>query len=44
LRFGVACGAESTHHFGAGIVDPAQVQRLLGVVESQTLEMSPELG
>jgi 1-phosphofructokinase family hexose kinase len=44
LRFGVACGAESTHHFGAGILDPGQVERLLGVVESQTLEMSPELG
>jgi 1-phosphofructokinase/tagatose 6-phosphate kinase len=44
LRFGVACGAESTHHFGAGILDPAQVERLLGVVDSQALEMSPELG
>ncbi len=42
LRFGVACGAESTHHFGAGILDPGQVERLLGVVESEPLEMSPE--
>ena len=24
LRFGVACGAESTQHFGAGLVDPAR--------------------
>jgi 1-phosphofructokinase family hexose kinase len=44
LRFGVACGAESTHHFGAGILDPAQVERLLGVVESETFEMSAEIG
>jgi len=44
LRFGVACGAESTHHFGAGILDPAQVDRLLGVVESETFEMSAEIG
>ncbi len=33
LRFGVACGAESTQHFGAGILDPARVERLLGEVE-----------
>jgi 1-phosphofructokinase family hexose kinase len=44
LRFGVACGAESTHHFGAGILDPAQVERLLGVVESETFVMSAGLG
>jgi fructose-1-phosphate kinase PfkB-like protein len=44
LRFGVACGAESTHHFGAGILDPGQVERLLGGVESETLEMPAEIG
>ena len=32
LRYGVACGAESTQHFGAGAVDPAHVGRLLGEV------------
>lgn len=33
LRFGVACGAESTQHIGAGIIDPVSVERLLdGVV------------
>ncbi len=32
LAFGVACGSESTQHLGAGIVDPAQVERLLGEV------------
>jgi 1-phosphofructokinase family hexose kinase len=44
LRFGVACGAESTHHFGAGILDPAQVERLLGVVESETFVMRAGIG
>jgi 1-phosphofructokinase family hexose kinase len=44
LRFGVACGAESTRHFGAGILDPAQVDRLLGGVESETLEIPAEIG
>ena len=32
LAYGVACGAESTQHFGAGIVDRNQVERLLGEV------------
>ena len=27
LRFGVACGAESTQHFGAGVVDQREVER-----------------
>ena len=33
LAFGVACGAESTQHLGAGLVDPDRVERLLGEVE-----------
>ena len=33
LAFGVACGAESTQHLGAGLVDPERVDRLLGEVE-----------
>jgi 1-phosphofructokinase family hexose kinase len=33
LAFGVACGAESTQHLGAGLVDPERVERLLGEVE-----------
>jgi 1-phosphofructokinase/tagatose 6-phosphate kinase len=33
LRYGVACGAESTAHLGAGLVDPERVERLLGDVE-----------
>jgi 1-phosphofructokinase/tagatose 6-phosphate kinase len=32
LRHGVACGAESTQHIGAGILDPARVERLLDAV------------
>jgi 1-phosphofructokinase/tagatose 6-phosphate kinase len=44
LRFGVACGAESTQHFGAGIIDPARVERLLGEVESERLEIGAEIG
>ena len=28
LRFAVACGAESTQHFGAGVVDLREVERL----------------
>lgn len=29
LAYGVACGAESTQHFGAGSLDPSEVERLL---------------
>src|SRR5918998_780968 len=28
LAYGVACGAESTQHLGAGLIDPDRVQRL----------------
>jgi 1-phosphofructokinase family hexose kinase len=38
LRFAVACGAESTQHFGAGSIDPAEIERLLPGVESRQLE------
>jgi 1-phosphofructokinase/tagatose 6-phosphate kinase len=43
LRFAVACGAESTLHFGAGIIDPSHVERLLGEVEHERLEMGAEI-
>jgi len=33
LAYGVACGAESTQHFGAGTVDRERVERILGQVE-----------
>jgi len=42
LRFAVACGAESTQHFGAGVVDPREVQRLLDEVDLQ-VEDAPAL-
>ena len=32
LALGVACGAESTQHFGAGIVDPYEVERMAAEV------------
>jgi 1-phosphofructokinase/tagatose 6-phosphate kinase len=38
LRFAVACGAESTQHFGAGSIDPAEVERLLQGVEAHELD------
>ena len=42
-RFGVACGAESTQHFGAGILDPVRVDRLLAEVESERLHVGAEI-
>jgi 1-phosphofructokinase family hexose kinase len=39
LAYGVACGAESTQHFGAGTIDPGEVERLLGQVEVRELEV-----
>jgi 1-phosphofructokinase family hexose kinase len=43
LAYGVACGAESTQHFGAGMVDRSQVERLLGEVHVQDLEVPAEV-
>jgi 1-phosphofructokinase family hexose kinase len=37
LRFAVACGAESTQHFGAGQVELREVERLLPEVRLETL-------
>jgi 1-phosphofructokinase/tagatose 6-phosphate kinase len=37
LRFAVACGAESTQHFGAGVLDPREVERLLPEVRVETI-------
>ena len=33
LRFGVACGAESTQRLGAGLIEPREVERLVGEVQ-----------
>jgi 1-phosphofructokinase/tagatose 6-phosphate kinase len=38
LRFAVACGAESTQHFGAGEVDPREVDRIEDEVVVEKLE------
>jgi 1-phosphofructokinase family hexose kinase len=42
LRFGVACGAESTQHFGAGVVNPREAERLAAEVQVEALE-APEV-
>jgi len=44
LRYGVACGAQSTQHFGAGLLDPQKVDRLLGEVEAEQVEIGAEIG
>jgi 1-phosphofructokinase/tagatose 6-phosphate kinase len=44
LAFGVACGAESTQHLGAGLVEPREVDKLLGEVEVHALSASAEVG
>jgi 1-phosphofructokinase family hexose kinase len=43
LRFAVACGAESTQHFGAGVLDPREVERLAPEVRVEELE-APAVG
>jgi 1-phosphofructokinase family hexose kinase len=43
LAYGVACGAESTQHFGAGTVDRNQVERLLGEVAVHDLEVPADV-
>jgi 1-phosphofructokinase/tagatose 6-phosphate kinase len=44
LRFGVACGAESTGRLGAGTIDPREARRLMGDVELSVLELPAEVG
>jgi 1-phosphofructokinase family hexose kinase len=39
LAYGVACGAESTQHFGAGTVDRAEIERLLPRVVTRELDV-----
>ena len=43
LRFAVACGAESTQRLGAGLVDPKEVERLVGQVEVRQVEAPAEV-
>jgi 1-phosphofructokinase/tagatose 6-phosphate kinase len=44
LRFAVACGAESTQHFGAGVIEPGRVERLLPEVEVEHLQLRAQVG
>jgi 1-phosphofructokinase len=44
LAYGVACGAESTQHFGAGSLNPNEVERLLHRVEVKELEVPAGVG
>jgi 1-phosphofructokinase/tagatose 6-phosphate kinase len=43
LRFGVACGAESTKRLGAGLIEPREARRLMGDVEVGAVEMPVEV-
>ncbi len=43
LRFGVACGAESTGRLGAGLIDPKESRRLMGAVEVGEVELPAEV-
>jgi 1-phosphofructokinase family hexose kinase len=43
LRFGVACGAESTARLGAGLIDPREARRLMGEVELLEVELPAEV-
>jgi 1-phosphofructokinase/tagatose 6-phosphate kinase len=40
VAFGVACGAESTQHFGAGTLDPREVDRILSRVSVAEIDVS----
>jgi len=43
LVHGVACGAQSTQHLGAGLIDRGQVERLLGEIEVDRPAISAEV-
>ncbi|MHB8532564.1 MAG: 1-phosphofructokinase family hexose kinase [Solirubrobacteraceae bacterium] len=43
VRFGVACGAESTGRFGAGLIDPREARRLMGDVELSEVELTADV-
>jgi 1-phosphofructokinase family hexose kinase len=43
LAYGVACGAESTQHLGAGLLDPDRVERLVADVEVERPELPAEV-
>ena len=43
LRFGVACGTESTQQLGAGVIDPREAEKLLADIEIERLELPAEV-
>jgi 1-phosphofructokinase/tagatose 6-phosphate kinase len=43
LRFGVACGTDSTQELGAGVIDAQRVERLLSEVVVEPLELPAEV-
>lgn len=43
LRFGVACGAESTRRLGAGLIEPKEARRLMGDVEVGEVELPAQV-
>ena len=44
LAFGVACGAESTQHFGAGTLNAREAERLLSRVELREVDVPAGVG
>jgi 1-phosphofructokinase/tagatose 6-phosphate kinase len=44
LRFGVACGAESTGRLGAGLIDVREIDRLLADVAASEVELPAGVG
>jgi 1-phosphofructokinase family hexose kinase len=43
LRFGVACGTESTQHLGAGVIEPREVERLIEEITVEAIEIPAEV-
>jgi 1-phosphofructokinase/tagatose 6-phosphate kinase len=43
LRFGVACGAESTGRLGAGLIDAREARRLMGGVELTVIDQPAQV-
>ncbi len=43
LRFGVACGADSTARLGAGLIDAREARRLMGDVELTVVKLPAEV-
>ncbi len=44
LRFGVACGAESTGRQAPGLIDAREARRLMGDVEIESIDEPAQVG